>query len=67
VRPEGIKPVRVTVPANPFNGLMVTVVVAEVPTLTEAGGVAVMVKSWNLNVAVASWTSRELVPVMVSV
>jgi hypothetical protein len=67
VRPEGTMSVNVTVPENPFSGLTVIVAVVGVPTLAEVGGDAVMVKSWNENIAVALWTSRELVPLRISV
>jgi hypothetical protein len=53
VRPEGTMSVNVTVPENPFSGLTVIVAVVGVPTLAEVGGDAVMVKSWNENIAVA--------------
>jgi hypothetical protein len=54
VRPEGIVSFRTTVPVNPFSPPIVIVVFAEVPALTVAGGVVVViVKSWNWNVTVA--------------
>jgi hypothetical protein len=67
VRPEGTMSVSVTVPVNPFSGLSVIVAVVGVPTLAEGGGDPVTVKSWNENVAVALWTNKELVPVIVKV
>jgi hypothetical protein len=45
VRLAGTVSVRLTVPVNPFTGVMVIVDVAEVPTVTAAGEVAAMVKS----------------------
>jgi hypothetical protein len=53
VRPGGIVSFRVTVPAKPFSGPIVSVALAGVPALTVAGGVVVViVKSWNWNVTV---------------
>ena len=43
---------RLTVPVKPFSALTVIVEVAEVPTVTVAGDVAVMLKSVTVNVAV---------------
>jgi hypothetical protein len=45
VRLAGTVSVRLTVPVNPFTGVMVIVDVAEVPIVTAAGEVAAMVKS----------------------
>lgn len=52
VRFVGTVSVRLTVPVNPLIAVMVTVEVAEVPALTAAGDVAVMLKSVTTNVAV---------------
>jgi hypothetical protein len=65
VRPEGTVSVRVTTPAKPFNGLMVTVDVADSPASTAAGGDVAIVKSTKLKVAVVGLTSEPLVPVIV--
>lgn len=51
VRPAGTVSVSVTVPANPFNAVIVTVEVADCVTSTAAGELAAMVKSTKLNVA----------------
>jgi len=45
VNPDGTVSVRLTVPVKLFNGAIVMVDVAEVPTRTAAGELAVMVKS----------------------
>jgi hypothetical protein len=69
VKPLGAVSVRDTVPANPPSEVTVMVEVADWPTSTAAGEVAVIVKSWaavKVNVAVAVWTSGELVPVIVT-
>ena len=52
VRLAGTVSVRLTVPVNPFTAATVIVEVADVPTLTEAGDVADIVKSVTVNVAV---------------
>ncbi len=52
VRLAGTVSVRLTVPVNPFTAARVIVEVADVPTLTEAGDVADIVKSVTVNVAV---------------
>jgi hypothetical protein len=55
-RPDGTVSVRVTVPANPFNAVIVIVEEADEPALTAAGDVALIVKSGaapKVNVAVA--------------
>jgi hypothetical protein len=57
--------VRLTVPVNPFSAVTVIVEVAEVPTVTAAGEVAVIVKPVTVKVAVVEWDSVPLVPVMV--
>ncbi len=70
VSPVGTVSVRVTVPVNPFRAVTVIVDVTEVPVGTEAGEVAVMVKSGaglTLNVTVAECDSDPLVPVTVTV
>jgi hypothetical protein len=67
VSPAGTVSVSVTMPANPFNAVMVIVEVAEVLTATAAGDVAAIVKSWKLKVAVAVCTNAPLVPVTVKV
>jgi hypothetical protein len=53
VRFAGTVSVRLTVPVNPLSAATVMVEVAEVPAVTAAGEVAVMVKSVTVNVAVA--------------
>ncbi len=53
VRLAGTVSVRLTVPAKPFSAETVMVEVAEVPAVTAAGDVAVMLKSVTVNVAVA--------------
>jgi hypothetical protein len=61
--------VRATVPLNEPTAATVIVEVAEVPAVTAAGEVAVIVKSLTvtLNVAVVEWESVPLVPVMLTV
>jgi hypothetical protein len=66
VKPVGTVSVSATVPVNPLTAATVMVEVAETPTVTAAGEVAVIVKSVIVNVAVAVWTSLPLVPVIVS-
>jgi hypothetical protein len=53
------------VPVNPLTAVTVTVEIAEVPTVTAAGELAVIVKSVTVNVAVAEWYRLPLVPVRV--
>jgi hypothetical protein len=53
VRLAGTVSVRLTVPVNPLRAATVMVEVAEVPTVTAAGDVAVMVKSVTVKVTVA--------------
>ena len=67
VRLAGTVSVKDTVPVKPFTAVTVIVEVAEVPTLTAAGDVAVMVKSVTVNVAVVEWVKAPLVPVIVKV
>jgi hypothetical protein len=45
LRPFGTTSFNVTVPKNPFSGVMVTVVVADWPKLTGEGGLAAISKS----------------------
>jgi hypothetical protein len=52
LKPEGTVSVRVTVPANPFNELMVRVEAAAVLTLPAPGEVAAIAKSRNRKVTV---------------
>jgi hypothetical protein len=59
--------VKLTVPVKPLTAATVIVEVAEVPTVTEAGEVAEIVKSVTVKVAVVLWASVPLVPVIVSV
>jgi hypothetical protein len=65
VSPEGTVSDNETVPANPLTAVTVIVEVADTPTVTAAGEVAVRVKSVIVKVAVAVWTSEPLVPVIV--
>jgi hypothetical protein len=51
VRLAGTVSVRLTVPVNPFTAATVIVEVADVPTFTEAGDVADIVKSVTVKVA----------------
>jgi len=53
VKFAGTVSVRLTVPVKPLTAEMVIVDVAEVPTVTAAGEVAVTLKSVTVNVAVA--------------
>lgn len=53
VSPAGIVSVKPTVPAKPFTAVMVIVEVADAPTVTDDGEVALIVKSTKLKVAVA--------------
>jgi len=63
----GTVSVRLTVPVKPLTTATVIVEVADVPTVTAAGEVAVIVKSVTVNVAVAEWDNVPLVPVTVRV
>lgn len=69
VRPAGTVSVSVTVPLNTPTAVTVIVEVAEVPTVTAAGDVALIVKSllFTVKVAVVEWDSVPLVPVIVTV
>jgi hypothetical protein len=51
VRLAGTVSVKLTVPVNPFTAATVIVEVADVPTFTEAGDVADIVKSVTVKVA----------------
>jgi hypothetical protein len=53
VSPEGTVSVRLTVPVKPLTAVMVIVEVTEVPIVTAAGEVAVIVKSVTVKVTVA--------------
>jgi hypothetical protein len=68
VRLAGTVSVRVTVPLNTPTAVTVMVELAEVPTVTAAGEVAVSVKSLllTMKVAVVECVSVPLVPVMVT-
>ncbi len=69
VRPVGTLSVSVTTPENPLTAVTVIVELADWPTSTAAGDVAVIVKSTtavNVNVAVAVWTIVPLVPIIVT-
>ena len=52
VKLAGTVSVRLTVPVNPLTAATVIVEVADVPTVTEAGDVAEIVKSVTVKVAV---------------
>jgi hypothetical protein len=52
VRPEGIMSVKLTVPRKLLIDVTVIADETEAPTLTGAGEVAAMVKSWTLKTAV---------------
>jgi len=67
VRFAGILSVKATVPVKPLTAATVMVDVAETPTSTAAGEVALMVKSLIVNVAVVECDKGPLVPVMVRV
>ena len=66
VRLAGTVSVKLTVPVKPFTAATVIVELAEVPTVTAAGEVAVIVKSVTVNVAVVLWDKVPLVPVIVT-
>jgi hypothetical protein len=53
VKLAGTVSVRLTVPVKPLTAAIVMVEVAEVPTITDAGDVAEIVKSVTVKVAVA--------------
>jgi hypothetical protein len=69
VRFAGTVLVSVTVPEKLPTAVTVIVEAADVPTVTAAGEVAVIVKSLrlNMNVAVVEWLKVPLVPVIVTV
>jgi hypothetical protein len=67
VKPEGTVSVNATVPVKPLTAAIVMVEVAETPTVTAAGEVAVRVKSVIVNVTVVVMTVLPLVPVTVAV
>jgi len=67
VRFAGTVSVRLTVPVKPFTAETVMVDVADVPTVTAAGEVAVIVKSVTVKVAVVECERVPLVPVIVRV
>jgi hypothetical protein len=52
VRPDGTESPSATVPANPLTAVSVIVEVVEDPTVVDAGEIATIVKSTNMNVAV---------------
>jgi hypothetical protein len=59
---------RATAPLKPFTAVTVIVEVAVPPTLIDAEvGLALIVKSWTMNVTVAVWVKDPLVPVTVTV
>ena len=66
VRFAGTVSVKDTVPVKPFTAVTVIVDVAEVPTWTAAGDVAVIAKSVTVKVAVVECERVPLVPVIVS-
>lgn len=63
--PLGAMSVRLTVPTKPFNEPMITLELADEPTVEAAGECAVIVKSTKLKVAVAECDRDSLVPVIV--
>jgi hypothetical protein len=67
VSPDGIVSAKVTVPVKWFRAVTVMVEVTDWPTSTALGEVALVEKSWNMNVAGAVCTNGVLVPVMVNV
>jgi hypothetical protein len=54
---------RLTIPANPFKPVIVTVDMPATPTLVVTGVLAAIVKSWTTNVTVTEWDRAPLVPV----
>lgn len=66
VRLEGSIVVRDVVPTKPLIACIVRVALVEEPARV-VGEVAVIVKSWNRNVAVATWDREPLFAVIVSV
>ena len=67
VRLAGTVSVRLTVAVKPLRALTVIVDVADVPTVTVAGDVALIAKSVTVKVAVVECDSVPLVPVIVRV
>jgi hypothetical protein len=67
VRPEGTVSVMDTVPMNPLSAVTVIVDVAETPTVTGLGEVALRLKSVTVKVAPAMWERAPSVPVIVRV
>jgi hypothetical protein len=70
VSPDGTVSVRETVPTNPFWPVTVIVDVADTPTFTAAGEVAVIVKFWaapNMNTGLVLCDRVPLVPVTITV
>jgi hypothetical protein len=67
VMPIALVSVSETVPLNWLSPVTVMIVVAGWVVSTGDGVVAVIVKSWNVNVAVAEWDRFPLVPVTVRV
>jgi hypothetical protein len=63
----GTESVRATTPVKPLIEVMVIVELADTPTFTAAGEVAVILKSVTVNVAVVEWVRVPLVPVIVKV
>jgi hypothetical protein len=66
-RPEGTMSARVTFPAKPFKAFTVIVEVAETPTLTRPGDVAIITKSWTRKIAKAECVRVPLVPLTMRV
>jgi hypothetical protein len=64
VNPAGTVSVKLTVPVNPFSGVMAIVEVAETPAFTAVVDVAERVKSVTVNVADVEWVRVPLVPVI---
>ena len=54
----------VIVPPNPFIAASEIVEIEEDPGETAAGEVELSRKSWNLNVAIVTWTRAPLVPII---
>ena len=54
----------VIVPLNPFIAASEIVEIEEDPGETAAGEVELSRKSWNLNVAIVTWTRAPLVPII---
>src|SRR2546428_3316605 len=65
VNPGAILSVRVTVPVNPFTADIETVIVADAPALTAAGGLAEIVKTGTMNRVVAERGNDPLNPATV--